>query len=156
MSIPFSVENSLYSDRRPTLLGRIEAIAGEIVGGLAAAIILFETVLLAMGVFARYVLHSPIFWSDELALILFAWLSMFGAVLALRNAQHMKLGFIVDKFSQSTQHRLQVFTWTLLTAVIAVLLVASWNYTLHSWIEKTLLFKFQWDTERPLSPSVLH
>lgn len=137
MSIPFSVENSLYSDRRPTLLGRIEAIAGEIVGGLAAAIILFETVLLAMGVFARYVLHSPIFWSDELALILFAWLSMFGAVLALRNAQHMKLGFIVDKFSQSTQHRLQVFTWTLLTAVIAVLLVASWNYTLHSWIEKT-------------------
>ncbi|QGY32963.1 TRAP transporter large permease [Pantoea cypripedii] len=137
MSIPFSIENSLYSDRRLSWLGRIEGISGEIVGGLAAAIILFETVLLAMGVFARYVLHSPIFWGDELALILFAWLSMFGAVLALRNAQHMKLTFIVDKLSPARQVQVRVFTWTLLTAVITALLIASWNYTTHSWIEKT-------------------
>lgn len=137
MSIPYSMEHSLNIDRRLTWLGRIEGLAGEVVGGFAAAIILFETVLLAMGVFARYVLHSPIFWSDELALVLFAWLSMFGAVLALRNAQHMKLSFVVDKLAPETQQHVRVFTWTLLTCVISCLLVASWNYTLHSWIEKT-------------------
>jgi len=131
------MEHSLNIDRRLTWLGRIEGLAGEVVGGFAAAIILFETVLLAMGVFARYVLHSPIFWSDELALVLFAWLSMFGAVLALRNAQHMKLSFVVDKLAPETQQHVRVFTWTLLTCVISCLLVASWNYTLHSWIEKT-------------------
>lgn len=137
MSIHLSMEKNLYFDRSVTWLGRIDAFVGEIVGALAAAILLFETLLLATGVFARYALHSPIFWSDELALVLFAWLSMFGAVLALRNAQHMKLDFIVDKLPPLLKAHLRVFTWTLLTATLAALLIAACNYTTHSWIEKT-------------------
>ena len=39
--------------------------------------------MLLAGVIGRYVFHSPLIWSDELASILFLWLAMLGAVVAL-------------------------------------------------------------------------
>ena len=55
----------------------------HLVGAVAAALVLAETVVLLTGVIYRYALHDPLVWSDELASILFIWLSMLGAVLAL-------------------------------------------------------------------------
>jgi TRAP-type C4-dicarboxylate transport system permease small subunit len=47
--------------------------------------------VLFAGVVARYVFHAPLVWSDELASILFLWLSMLGAVVALRRGEHMRM-----------------------------------------------------------------
>ena len=55
----------------------------------AALLMVAETVLLFAGVVARYVLHRPIVWSDEMAGAIFLWLSMLGAVIALRRGEHM-------------------------------------------------------------------
>jgi TRAP-type C4-dicarboxylate transport system permease small subunit len=41
------------------------------------------------GVGSRYVFHRPILWSDELASILFLWMAMLGAVVALRRGEHI-------------------------------------------------------------------
>jgi TRAP-type C4-dicarboxylate transport system permease small subunit len=41
-------------------------------------------------VVARYGLHRPLIWSDELASILFLWLAMLGAAVAFRRAEHMR------------------------------------------------------------------
>ncbi len=45
---------------------------------IAAALLLAEIVVLLGGVLARYVFEAPLVWSDELAGILFLWLSMLG------------------------------------------------------------------------------
>jgi tripartite ATP-independent transporter DctM subunit len=47
------------------------------------------------GVVSRYVLHSPLIWSDELASILFLWLAMLGAVVAFRRSEHMRMTALV-------------------------------------------------------------
>ena len=60
----------------------------EVVG---AALVLAEVSILFAGVVSRYVLDSPLFWTDELANFLFLWLSMFGMVVALRRDGHMRL-----------------------------------------------------------------
>ena len=57
----------------------------RVVGGIAVTLMVIETLVLLAGVIARYVLHSPLIWSDELASSLFIWLAMFGAVLALES-----------------------------------------------------------------------
>ena len=57
----------------------------------AAGLVLVEVVVLFAGVVARFVLHAPLVWSDELASILFLWLAMLGAVLALQRGEHMRL-----------------------------------------------------------------
>jgi len=49
-----------------------------------AALVVAEIVILFVGIVARYAFHHPLIWSDELAALLFLWLAMLGAVLALR------------------------------------------------------------------------
>jgi tripartite ATP-independent transporter DctM subunit len=58
---------------------------------IGAILVLAEVVILFSGVVSRYLLDSPLFWTDELANFLFLWLSMLGVVVALRRDGHMRL-----------------------------------------------------------------
>src|SRR3546814_4343730 len=62
--------------------GRLDAAMGAVVEFLAMLLILVEIAILFSGVIARYVVHVPLVWTDELATILFLWLSM------LRSEEH--------------------------------------------------------------------
>src|SRR3546814_13995451 len=57
----------------------------------SAVLVLAEVVILFSGIFARYVLNTPLIWSDELASLLFLWLAMLGAAVAFRRAEHMRM-----------------------------------------------------------------
>ncbi len=59
-------------------------------------LLLAEVVILLMGVTTRYVLRAPLIWSDELASILFLWLAMFGAAIAVQRTGHMRLSYLAD------------------------------------------------------------
>src|SRR5271156_450325 len=76
----------------------IESSLGSLVEILAAALVALEIVVLFGGVVSRYVFDHPLVWSDELASILFLWLSMLGAVIALRRGEHMRMTALVRRF----------------------------------------------------------
>ena len=79
------------SPRRRSALATIEHVLGMLVEIPAALLVVAEIVILFAGVVARYGLHSPLIWSDELASILFLWLAMLGAAVAFRRAEHMRM-----------------------------------------------------------------
>ena len=58
---------------------------------LAGLLVAAEIVVLLAGVCARYFLARPLIWGDELASILFIWLAMLGAALALQRDEHMRM-----------------------------------------------------------------
>ncbi|EJN04709.1 TRAP-type C4-dicarboxylate transport system, large permease component, partial [Herbaspirillum sp. YR522] len=93
----------------------------HVVGAAAAALVVAETVVLLTGVIYRYALHDPLIWSDELASILFIWLSMLGAVLALDRGEHMRLTAIINKMSD--KGRIWLETVAALVVCIFVLMV---------------------------------
>ncbi|MFX1767284.1 TRAP transporter large permease subunit [Paraburkholderia sp. A1RI-2L] len=74
----------------------------------AALLVLAEICVLLAGVTSRYVLHTPLVWSDELASMLFVWLAMLGAVIALRRGEHMRMTALVSKTSPQTRAFLDV------------------------------------------------
>jgi tripartite ATP-independent transporter DctM subunit len=69
----------------------VDMLIGQVVEFIGAVLVLAETCILFAGVVSRYVFNSPIIWTDELATFLFLWLSMIGAVVALRRDGHMRL-----------------------------------------------------------------
>src|ERR1700687_5125168 len=77
--------------RRFARLDRILALATEVP---AAVLVSVEILVLLAGVVSRYVFNRPLTWTDELASILFLWLALLGAVLALRRDEHMRLGVL--------------------------------------------------------------
>src|SRR3977135_690819 len=76
-------------------LGSLDRFLARITEIPAAILVLVEILVLLAGVISRYVFNRPLTWSDELASILFLWLAMLGAVIALRRAEHMRLAFAV-------------------------------------------------------------
>ncbi len=118
--------------------GSNAALLDRVLGGateaVAAALVLAEMVLLSAGVTARYVFQRPLVWSDELASALFLWLAMFGAVIALRRGEHMRLTILVS----AAPAWLRVWMEALGSAVVAgcmlVLLRPAWDYAVDEWV----------------------
>src|ERR1700759_11005 len=78
-------------------LDRLNDIVGMLVEFPAALLVAAEVVVLLMGVIWRYVLQTPLVWSDELASILFLWLPMLGSIGAPRRGGQMPMNAVVGK-----------------------------------------------------------
>jgi tripartite ATP-independent transporter DctM subunit len=89
----------------------------------AALLVVAEIVILFAGVVARYGLHRPLIWSDELASILFLWLAMLGAVVAFRRAEHMRMTAVVASAGPAARAYLDVVATS---AALAFLLLVAW------------------------------
>jgi tripartite ATP-independent transporter DctM subunit len=85
----------------PSLIRRFESGLGRGLEIITALLVATEVVILFVGIVARYVFHSPLIWSDELASALFLWLAMLGSVVALRLGGHMRMTAFVNKASPS-------------------------------------------------------
>ena len=94
----------------------------------AAILIVVETCLLCAGVVARYVFHRPIVWSDELASILFLWLAMLGATIALRHNSHMRLTLFVNRATEDTRQWLESAGTAIAGTFVAIILVPAFEY----------------------------
>src|SRR5437868_14752323 len=79
----------LAPPRRRSLAAAFDIWLGMLVEIPAALLVVAEIVILFAGVVARYGLHQPLIWSDELASILFLWLAMLGAAVAFRRAEQI-------------------------------------------------------------------
>jgi tripartite ATP-independent transporter DctM subunit len=82
---------------RTDLLVRVDRLLSRGLELVTAALVVAEIVILFVGIVARYALHDPLIWSDELASLLFLWLAMLGAVLALRRNEHMRMTALVSR-----------------------------------------------------------
>src|SRR5690606_7137262 len=75
-----------------------------------------------------YVLHVPLVWTDELASILFLWLSMLGAVIALRRGQHMRMTAFIDRVSPNRRLLLEGFASSASLAFLVLFLYPAFEY----------------------------
>ena len=94
----------------------------------AALLVVAEIVIEGGGVFFRYVLHTPLPWTDELANILFVWLAMLGAAIALRRGEHMKLTTFVKNLSAGHRAWLDALGMMLVIAFLLALLGPAYQH----------------------------
>ena len=104
----------------PRWLARIDAAIFMVAAIPAALLVLAEIAVLLAGIIGRYVFHSPIIWSDELAGILFLWLAMLGSVLAFQRNEHMRMTAVVSMLGPGARAFLDVVA---VAATLAFLLL---------------------------------
>ncbi len=107
---------------------RLDRWLGWAVEVPAALLVLADIVVLFAGVVSRYVLHSPLLWSDELASILFLWLAMLGAVVALRRGEHMRMTALVSKAGPERRALLEAVATVACGAFLAMVAWPAWEY----------------------------
>jgi tripartite ATP-independent transporter DctM subunit len=89
---------------------------------VAALLLAAEVLLLGSSVVARYVIHQPLIWSDELAVMVLLWLAILGATLALRRGDHLRLTVLVQSVSPSWRDAMEVVS-ALLAILFALILI---------------------------------
>ncbi|MBV8392627.1 MAG: TRAP transporter small permease subunit, partial [Alphaproteobacteria bacterium] len=102
-----------------------------------ALLVLVEIFVLLAGVISRFVFHHPFVWSDELASILFLWLAMLGAVVALQRMQHMRLTAVVSRFSSGVGEYADVLAIALPALFLAILLPIACEYAADEYYIET-------------------
>jgi tripartite ATP-independent transporter DctM subunit len=105
-----------------------DAVVGRLVEAIVAVLVLAEIVVLLTGVIARFVLHAPLVWTDEFASILFLWLAMLGAVVALRRGEHMRMTALVGRLEPGTRAVVEAVALTASLAFLAMVAWPSWEY----------------------------
>lgn len=104
---------------------------------LAAVLVLADILLLFVGVVARYALHSPITWSDEVAVICFLWIAMLGAAIAAHSDSHMRLTVLVSRLGETWRRRAVAFSGVLSIALMACLLLPALDHAREHWTTLT-------------------
>src|SRR5712671_6175259 len=116
-------------------LQRADAVLGRAIALVAATILLVEVFLLLANVLARYLFNRPLVWGDELASILFLWLCVFGAVLAMRRNEHMRLTALVGRMPPHIRAPCDVIGLTVVSAFLLIIVYPAWEYAYdESWV----------------------
>ncbi|MGF6661116.1 tripartite ATP-independent transporter DctM subunit [Paraburkholderia atlantica] len=117
----------------PRWLSRVDFALGLIVSVPAALLVLAEVILLFSGVVARYVLHHPLIWSDELAAILFLWLAMTGAATALHRGSHMRMTALVNRMGEHWDPFWDTISLVASMLFLGLILIPSIAYIKQQW-----------------------
>src|SRR6478609_9275329 len=118
-----AVDSGAVPPHRRSLAASLDRALGLLVEIPAALLVVAEIVILFAGVVARYGLHQPLIWSDELASILFLWLAMLGAAVAFRRAEHMRMTAVVASARPAMRAYLDLVATS---AALAFLVMIAW------------------------------
>ncbi len=86
-------------------------------------------------------LRSPIYWMDELAILLMVWMAMIGMSLTLKTRDAVSVTMLTDALSPPLTKTIKVITDGLVLAFGVILLVLSYR-----WFDPVALFNANFDT----------
>jgi tripartite ATP-independent transporter DctM subunit len=110
------------------LAARVDQAFFGVIESLAALLLIGEICILFAGIVTRYVFHAPLIWSDELAHLMFIWLAMLGAVIALRRGEHMRMSTFVNKASPGVRAVLETVAMVLAIVFLGCVLMPAYEY----------------------------
>jgi TRAP-type C4-dicarboxylate transport system permease small subunit len=115
----------------------------------ACAALLFTAIVLLVGVAAvtRF-MGAPIIWSIEVAQLLFVWLVMLAADLAMQQGRHFGLSLLADALPPPAQRILEIVNYLIVLALLVFLLVYA--------VRNTILMHPRLDGAMQLNSSYTH
>lgn len=113
------------------LMGACNQAIHEVITWIVAILVVVEVLVLTSGVIARYVLHTPLVWSDEVASILFLWLAMLGSAVAIWRGEHMRMTALVGMVSPSAKGWFDVFAAAGALVFLVLNLVPTFEYAIE-------------------------
>jgi TRAP-type C4-dicarboxylate transport system permease small subunit len=98
---------------------RLEFACASLLLAAIVALVAIAAVTRAMG--------SPIIWSIEIAQLLFVWLCMLAADLALQENRHFGLMVLLDRLSPDRRRWVEVLNLVILICLVVFLFLYAWK-----------------------------
>ena len=98
----------------------------RLIEAACAVTVVALTVIVSLQVFNRFVLKTPLAWSEDLAMLLFQWVVFLGAALGVKRVRHFGIELVVRKFPERVRHRVELLTPAVMAIVALVMIVQGW------------------------------
>src|SRR5512136_2053799 len=83
-------------------------ILSNIVEGVAAILVVALATVVFLQVFNRYVLKAPLAWSEDMAMLLFQWVSFLGAAIGVKRMRHFGIELVVKRLPENMHRAVEV------------------------------------------------
>ncbi len=113
--------------RLPSAALRVSEAADRLSLGVAAALAALVAAAMVLQVWFRFVLRSPLSWSEEFARYCFVWLSALGAAAGVRRGLHPGLDLGLGRLRASVREMVSLVALMLGAVFMTVVLVYGWE-----------------------------
>ena len=83
---------------------------------------------LILQVFFRYVLNSPVAWSEEYTMIAYIWTVFWSAAFMVRERDHVSFDVVYDFVSPKTRRVMTIVSLAIMVVAFILLLAPTWDY----------------------------
>ena len=120
---------------------------GQGLVGLATALALIGLMFVSflLQITFRYLLNRPLGWTDEVTVLCWVWLVLWGAAFILSDKDEIRFDIVYGLVSERTRRSFTVISSLALVVLFVVSLPASWNYVLFMKREKSAYLGMRFD-----------
>ena len=111
----------------------MQTVIDRIVGWALAVCLGCMTALVFVSVLFRYVLNSPLTWSEEAASLLFAWLTFVGAYVGFRTRSHIRIDTLTIFLPARVQRAIRCVVDLCVLAVLAIFIWQGFGLSTTTW-----------------------
>jgi TRAP-type C4-dicarboxylate transport system permease small subunit len=98
----------------------------NLIEGVCAILMVALAVVVFIQVFNRFVLQTPLAWSEDLAMLLYQWVVFVGAALGVKRLRHFGIELVVRQFPERLRHRVELLTPIVMAVVAVVMIIQGW------------------------------
>jgi len=126
----------------------VKKFLGNILEGAAATIVVALAIVVFLQVFNRFVLKTPLAWSEDLAMLLFQWISFLGAAIGVKRMRHFGIELVVKKLPERIRHKIELLV-PVIIGVVALTMITEGlklinvnRYRIYSSMDLSYLWTF--------------
>ena len=105
--------------------------------------LMFVSFLLQIGF--RYLLNRPLGWTDEVTVLCWVWVVLWGAAFILADRDEIRFDIVYSHVPASAQRAFTVISSLVLVVLFAISLPATWEYVLFMKREKSAYLGMRFD-----------
>ena len=106
----------------------LERVFDLIEQGLGVLILLVMFISVLVQIFFRYVLNSPLTWTEESSRYSFIWIVLLGAAFAVRKKEHVVMEVLVNRFPGHVRKTISFGMNVMILIALLYLLPISWDF----------------------------
>ena len=146
LAVPFFTFMGLILERSgmaEDLLDTIGQLFGPLRGGLAYAVIfvgaLLAVMVVAIGsqVFARYLFHQSLYWTEELGRHVMVWMIFLASVICVRRGHHLSITLLKERPKPDKQALMQLVGAIILAYFFYMMVVHGWTLTQKTMVQRS-------------------
>src|SRR4030042_2574639 len=100
----------------------MKKLFGNIVDWTAAVMVVALAIIVFVQVFNRFVLKAPLAWSEDLAMLLFQWVTFLGAAIGVKRMRHFGIELVVRNLPEKI-HRAIEYIVPVLVGIVALIMI---------------------------------